>query len=79
MTPMEFEEWIRSMEKIFFVIEVPEEKNVTIGTFYFTGEADIWWHTMKNKFTGPKFTWNKFLGELRAKFYPITIQRQKEK
>jgi len=28
------EEWIRDMEKIFTVIEVPEEKNVDIVTFY---------------------------------------------
>jgi len=38
---MELEEWIRRMEKIFPVIEVPEEKKVTIGTFYFTRVVDI--------------------------------------
>jgi len=30
--------------------------------------------TMKDEFTGPEFTWNKFLGELRAKFYLIMVQ-----
>jgi len=29
------------MGKIFAVVEVPEEKNVNIGTFYLGGEADI--------------------------------------
>jgi len=29
------------MEKIFTVVEVPEEKKVNIGTYYLTGEADI--------------------------------------
>jgi len=28
---------------------------------------------------GLEFTWSKFLSELRAKFYPIVAQRQKEK
>jgi len=28
---------------------------------------------------GPKFTWNKFLEELRAKFYSIVIEQQKDK
>jgi len=28
---------------------------------------------------GPEFTWNKFLSELMEKFYPVVVQRQKEK
>ena len=35
---VKLEEWIRRMEKIFVVIEVPEEKKITIGKFYFTGK-----------------------------------------
>jgi len=50
---VELEEWIRSIEKIFAVIEVPKEKNVTIGIFYFTREADIWRNIVKDKFTCP--------------------------
>ena len=67
------------MEKIFTVVEVPEGKKVNIGTYYLTGEANIWWNTVKDKLVWPEFTWNKFLSELRAKFYPVVIQRQKEK
>jgi len=40
--PVELEEWIRGMEKIFVVIEVLEEKRVNIRTFYLIREADIW-------------------------------------
>ena len=76
---MELEEWISGMEKIFAVIEVPKEKKVNIGIFYLTREADMWWRTMKDRLIGPERTWSKFLEELRAKFYPITMQRQKEK
>ena len=35
-------EWIREMEKIFIVVEVPEEKKVNIGMYDLTGEVDIW-------------------------------------
>jgi len=38
---VELEDWIRGMEKIFTVIEVPKEKKVNIWTFYLTGEAYI--------------------------------------
>jgi len=67
------------MEKIFIIIEVLQKNKVTAGTFYFTEEAYICWNTTKDKFTGLEFTWNKFLGEWRNKFYPITVQRQNEK
>jgi len=50
------EEWIREMEKIFPVVEVPEEKKVSVGTYYLIGEADIWWNTVKDKLVGLEFT-----------------------
>mgnify|MGYP001029154274 CR=1 FL=1 len=70
---IELGDWIRGMEKIFAVIEVPEEKNVNIGTFCRAGEADIWWSTVKGKFQALELTWLEFLEELKAKFYPITV------
>ena len=48
-----------------------------IGTFYLSGEADIWRNAIKDKCQGLEFTWSKFLGE--ANFYPISVQRQKER
>jgi len=53
---VELEEWIRSMEKIFAIVEVLEENKVTIGTFYFAEEAYIWWNTVKDKFISPEVT-----------------------
>jgi len=67
------------MEKTFIVVEVSEEKKVNIVTYYLTNEADIWWNTVKDKLVGPKLTWNKFLSELRTKFYLVVVQRQKKK
>jgi len=72
--PMQLEESIIGVEKIFVLIEVPEEKSVNIGTFYLIGEAGISRNTIKDMLVGPKFTYEKFLEELRAKFYPVTIQ-----
>jgi len=77
--PVELEDWIREMKKIFTVVEVPEKKKVNIGTFYLAGEADIWWSTVKDKLQGPELTWAKFLQGLSAKFYPIIVKQQKEK
>jgi len=40
--PVVLEEWVRGIEKIFIVVEVPEEKKVNIGMYYLNGETDIW-------------------------------------
>ena len=66
--PVVLEEWIRGMENVFTVVEVPEEKKMNIRTYYLLGEVGIWWNTMKDKLLGPKFTSSKFLAELRANF-----------
>jgi len=47
--PVVLEEWIRGIEKIFPMVEVPEEKKVNIETYYLNGAADIWWNTVKDK------------------------------
>jgi len=49
---MELEDWIRGMGKTFIVGEVPDEKNVNIGKFCLTEEADIWWNAMKDRLSG---------------------------
>jgi len=64
------------MEKIFTVVELPEDKKVNIGMFYLIGEADIWWNTVKDGLLRPKFTFSRFLEELRPKFYPVVVQHQ---
>ena len=76
---MLLEEWIRQMEKIFNVVEVPENRRINIGAFYLTGQADIWWGMVKPTFQNDESTWNKFSEALRAKFYPMHLQKQKQK
>ena len=51
---------LRSGES-FTVIEVPGDKRMNIGTFYRTGETNIWWNIVKNRLLGPDFTWSRFV------------------
>ena len=67
--PVVLEEWVRGIEKIFIVVEVPEEKKVNNGTYDLSGEADIWWNTVKSSLVGLEFTWSKFVNE----FIPIIV------
>ena len=70
---VELEEWLRGMEKIFTMVEVPEERKVNIRTYCLNGEVDIQWNTVKGRLVGPEFTWSKFLENLREKFYPFMV------
>ena len=54
--PVLLEEWIRQMEKIFDVVEVPENRRINIGAFYLTGQADIWWGMVKPTFQNDEST-----------------------
>jgi len=67
------------MERIFVMIEVLEEKTVNIWTFYLTGEADIWWNTVRYKWQGSELTWAMFLDKLRGLCYPITTSGSRKK
>ena len=49
LDPVELEDWIRRMEKIFAVVKVLEEKTVNLETFALAGEVDIWLSTVKDK------------------------------
>jgi len=77
--PMILEEWIRQMKKIFDVVEVPDNKRINIGTFYLSRTADMWWGTVRTTFQGPGATWTSFTEALRAKFYPMHMQEQKQR
>ena len=52
------------MEKVFTETEAPGDKRVNIGTFYLTGETNIWWNTVKNRLLEFGFTWSRFMEEL---------------
>ena len=41
--PSELELWLREFDKLFDVVECPEELKVNQAAFYLVGEADYWW------------------------------------
>ena len=53
---MILKEWIRQLEKIFDIVEVPDNKRINIGAFYLSRTADMWWGTIRTTFQGPEAT-----------------------
>uniref|UniRef100_A0A804K783 non-specific serine/threonine protein kinase n=1 Tax=Musa acuminata subsp. malaccensis TaxID=214687 RepID=A0A804K783_MUSAM len=41
------EQWMMRIEKIFDVLNCPDDKKVYLATFMLEGEAEHWWRTMK--------------------------------
>ena len=76
---MLLKEWVRQMEKIFDVVEVPDNGCVDIGAFYLTAQANIWRRVVKPTFQNSEATWSQFSEALHTKFYPMHLQKQKQK
>ena len=77
--PVEYEGWIRNMEKIFDAVQCPEKYKVNFAAYYLEGAADSWWSTVKESHKADAdFNWDKFKTATREQFYPNFLRRQKE-
>ncbi|XP_019197427.1 PREDICTED: uncharacterized protein LOC109191287 [Ipomoea nil] len=74
-TPVVLEEWIRTLNKIFSVVECPEERRVELASFYFSHEADLWWvHEGPAFLEEPYFDWTALKDRMRERFYPAHVR-----
>ncbi|XP_019170743.1 PREDICTED: uncharacterized protein LOC109166005 [Ipomoea nil] len=73
--PVILEEWIRTFDKIFFVVECPEERRVELAPFYFSHETDLWWvHEGPACQEEPDFNWIALKDRMRERFYPSHVR-----
>ncbi|KAL9244353.1 hypothetical protein vseg_018139 [Gypsophila vaccaria] len=76
--PVEFVNWIKGMDKVFYAIKCPEKWKIGFVVYYLVGQADLWWETMKENKDEVEFGWSQFKKLMRSKFYPPSLRRQKE-
>ena len=78
--PMVAEQWMMRMEKIFDVLNCPDDKKVSLATFMLEGEAEHWWRTMKriSEARHEPITWKVFTEKFNDKYFPDCIREQKE-
>ncbi|CAH9122236.1 unnamed protein product [Cuscuta epithymum] len=75
--PVLLENWIRTFDKLFDVINCPAEQRINIAVYYLHGEADKWWaHVGAGLSAQPDFTWERFKRALRKRFYPPHVQAE---
>ncbi|KAF7841505.1 uncharacterized protein G2W53_003803 [Senna tora] len=74
------ETWLMKMEKMFEILEVTGYQKVILATFTFTDEADHWWRNSKGvlRVRNIQLTWESFLAEFYEKYFPRSIQDEKE-
>ncbi|XP_048132211.1 uncharacterized protein LOC125314297 [Rhodamnia argentea] len=74
--PLVAERWIRKIEGIFRVEEVPEEKKVDFATQYLEGEAEYWWEGTGPALGGRDATVSRkdFVEAFDAQFFPKSFR-----
>ena len=74
---LEAEHWLKEVKKILDVLEVPQERRVSLASFMLRDEADSWWDMVKNTHDVPHMGWTQFEELLLAKYFPEAMRRQK--
>ena len=74
---LEAEHWLKEVKKIMDVLEVPEERRVSLASFMLRDEADSWWDMVKSTHDVPHMGWTQFEELLLAKYFPEAMRRQK--
>ena len=74
---LEVEHWLKEVKKILDVLEVPEERRVSLAFFMLRDEADSWWDMVKSTHDVPHMGWTWFEELLLAKYFPEAMRRQK--
>ena len=76
--PTVLETWLREFNKLFEAVGCSNELKVSNGVFYLRGEADLWWSQNETTLRAvPNFGWDRFQEQIREKFYPVFLQKQK--
>ena len=65
------------MKKILDVLEVPEERRVSLASFMLRDEADSCWDMVKITHDVPHMGWTQFEELLLAKYFLEAMRRQK--
>ncbi|XP_021735740.1 uncharacterized protein LOC110702343 [Chenopodium quinoa] len=72
------ENWLREFEKLFEAVGCLENSKVGCATYYLRGEADLWWQQNERTIRAlPGFNWTRFQENVRDKFYPSFLHKQK--
>ncbi|CAL2270249.1 unnamed protein product [Prunus armeniaca] len=76
--PAVAEKWIERMKRIMEVMAVPQNRKVTMVTFFLVRNARHWWESVKRRYRDPStITWQLFRAAFDNQYYPQAYQNLK--
>ncbi|XP_022851336.1 uncharacterized protein LOC111373092 [Olea europaea var. sylvestris] len=78
--PLEAEDWLVRIERIFYLINCPDSRKVICATFMLKKGVMRWWDsTSRSRARGHIWMWNEFKEQFLRKYYPTSIYNQKNR
>lgn len=76
--PAMVEEWIERMKRIMEVMAIPQERRVTLTTFFLARNARYEWESIRRGYQAPSaITWSVFRAAFDSQYYPLAYQNMK--
>src|ERR1044072_5058632 len=78
--PEKAELWVQEVEKIFAVLNTPEESKLGYASYLLLGDAEYWWRgaRMMLEANQEDVSWNTFKRVFLEKYFPVSAQEAKE-
>ncbi|XP_057432441.1 uncharacterized protein LOC130725211 [Lotus japonicus] len=72
--------WIQELEKIFGVLQTPDDTKVVLATYMLLGDAEYWWRSARQilEASNTVVTWDTFKRAFLDKYFPETAREEKE-
>ncbi|XP_058784235.1 uncharacterized protein LOC131659007 [Vicia villosa] len=73
-------EWLKEIERIFYVMDCTQSQKIRYGTHMMAVEVDDWWLETRQRLevAGEEITWVMFRREFMRKYYPEDVRGKKE-
>src|SRR5664279_5495686 len=78
--PLEADDWLRTTERKFVALQVPDASRVNFETYLLEGAAGSWWESYQAVYPPDyAFTWEEFRAAFRAAYIPQAVMDVKRK
>jgi hypothetical protein len=76
--PLEADNWLKELDRLFKVMNVRDEQRVTLAVFMLKGDALEWWESTERTHEGGVVSWQQFVDLFRKRYFPDSLRLQKE-
>nr|POE84169.1 hypothetical protein CFP56_46130 [Quercus suber] len=71
--PVETNNWLKEIERLFRAIEVSDEQRVILAVFVLKGDALEWWESIERTHGREVITWQHFVELFRKSYSPNSL------